>query len=340
MGLFSKLFSSITTNTKEIVSEQTKINNVFDNDIPALQGDYAKTIFLWAHNKASAIRNDDEYVRYFLYECGIRNPSAYHKELINEGYFQNASTEDILSNLKVSELKEILSSLGQSGTGKKEVLIERVLQNADETFIKKFCSEELYVLSQKGEDFLIRNNDYVLIHKHKDWGIDWKDYDSRRKPGYSFYDIVWGILNERVLKETYNFGRNAYLNMYQLLKEEGKKENAIEMLLRVLYIDLSGTLGMDCYKLYKDGIYTQKELIEYFNVAIMLAPGIINAVSDYKDIYNDNVVERVYEHKLPVVICNKKLFLDIVHSLLEGTYDEETTTEKVKKAYIKFVKTL
>lgn len=340
MGLFSKLFSSVTANTKEVVSEKPKINNAFDSDIPTLQGDYAKTIFLWAHNKASAIKKDDEYVRYFLYECGIRNPSAYHKELINEGYFEKASTATILNSLKVSELKEILSSLGQSGKGKKEVLIERVLQNTDESFIKKFCPEKLYVLSPKGEDFLIRNNDYVLIHKHKDWGIDWKDYDSRRKPGYSFYDIVWGILNERVLKETYNFGRNAYLNMYQLLKEEGKKENAIEMLLRVLYIDLSGTLGMDCYKLYKYGIYTQNELIEYFNIAIMLAPGIINAVLDYKDIYNDNVVERVYEHKLPVVICNKKLFLDIVHSLLEGTYDEESTTGKLKKEYIKFVKTL
>ena len=340
MGIFSKIFSSITANTKEVVSEKPIINNAFDADIPTLQGDYAKTIFLWAHNKASAVKKNDEYVRYFLYECGIRNPSAYHKELINDGYFEKASTATVLNSLKVSELKELLSSIGQSGTGKKEVLIERVLQNADENLIKTFYPVELYSLSKKGEEFLTQNNDYVLIHKHKDWGIDWKDYDSRRKPGYSFYDIVWGILNERVLKETYNFGRNAYHCMYQLLKEEGKRENAIEMLLRVLYIDLSGTLGMDCYKLYKDGIYTQKELIEYFNAAIMLAPGITNAVSDYKDVYNDNIVECVYEHKLPVLICDKKLFLDIVHSLLEGTYDEEIATEKVKKEYIKFVKSL
>ena len=340
MGLFSKLFSSITTNTKETISETPKINNAFDPDIPPLQGQYAKTIFLWAHDKASAIKKSDEYARYFLYECGIRNPSAYHNELINEGYFEKASTRAILSNLKVSELKEILSSHGLPSTGKKETLIERVIENVDECVIKKLSSVELYVLSKKGEEFLTQNNDYVLIHKHKDWGIDWKDYDSRRKPGYSFYDIVWGILNERVLKENHNFGRNAYLNMYQLLKEEGKRENAIEMLLRVIYIDLSGTLGMNCYKLYKDGIYTQKELIEYFNVAIMLAPGLINDVLDYKDVYNDNIVEHVFEHELPVQICDKKLFLDIVHSIFEGTYDEETATEKVKKAYIKFVKTL
>lgn len=50
--------------------------------------------------------------------------------------------------------------------------------------------------------------------------------------------------------------------MYQLLAEEGKRERAIEMLLRVLYIDLSGVFGMDCYKMYREGLYTKKDLTE------------------------------------------------------------------------------
>jgi len=42
-----------------------------ESEIPPLQGDYAKTVFLWAFSKPSPIRKADDYAAYFLYECGI-----------------------------------------------------------------------------------------------------------------------------------------------------------------------------------------------------------------------------------------------------------------------------
>ena len=128
--------------------------------------------------------------------------------------------------------------------------------------------------------------------------------------------------------------------MYQLLAEEGKRERAVEMLLRVLYIDLSGVCGMSCYKMYKDGFYTQKELLDYFNVAIMLAPGIINPILEYKDVYSDDIVDHLYEQKLPVQICDKSLFLSIIHSILDGSYSEESVEKQLKTVYNHFVKSL
>lgn len=220
------------------------------------------------------------------------------------------------------------------------MLIERIIQNADESSLATLCPEELYVLSEIGRAFLEEHYDYVMVHKHKNWGIDWKEYDANRRPGYSFYDTVWGILNKRVIADKHNFGRGEYLFMYQLLAEEGKRERAIEMLLRVLYIDLSGIFGIDCYKMYREGFYTKKDLIEYFNVAIMLAPGIINPISEYKDVYTDEIIERLYEQKLPVQICDKKLFQKIVHSVLTGTYDEALIEAELKSAYNKFIKQL
>ncbi len=343
MGFLSKLFSKKETEPSATVkvTVTTKENNEsYNPDIPPFQGDYAKTIFLWAHEKASAVHNNDDYARYFLYECGITNPSVYHLELIRTGYFEKAPTSAILNSLKVSDLKQFLSSIGQVSTGKKDVLIERIIQNADESSLAALCSEDLYVLSEIGRAFLDEHYDYVMVHKHKNWGIDWKEYDARHRPGYSFYDTVWGILNNRVIADKRNFGRGEYLFMYQLLAEEGKRERAIEMLLRVLYIDLSGIFGIDCYKMYRDGFYTKKDLIEYFNVAIMLAPGIINPISDYKDVYTDEIIERLYEQKLPVQICDKKLFRKIVHSVLDGTYDESSIESELKSEYNKFVKQL
>ena len=343
MGFLSKLFSKKETssNVAVKVTVTTKVNNEpYNPDVPPLQGEYAKTIFLWAHEKASPVRKNDEYARYFLYECGVKNPSSYHKELIADGYFENAPIAAILSSLKVTDLKQFLTSIGQVSTGKKDILIERIIQNADESTLNRLCPDELYVLSEKGKAFLEEHNEYVLVHKHKNWGIDWKEYDANRRPGYSFYDTIWGILNKRVILDKQNFGRNEYLCMYQLLAEEGKRERAVEMLLRVLYIDLSGVCGMSCYKMYKDGFYTQKELLDYFNVAIMLAPGIINPILEYKDVYSDDIVDHLYEQKLPVQICDKSLFLSIIHSILDGSYSEESVEKQLKTVYNHFVKSL
>ena len=48
-----------------------------------------------------------------------------------------ASVEQMLSSLKISELKEILGALGQSTTGKKDALVWRVANNADEALIER-----------------------------------------------------------------------------------------------------------------------------------------------------------------------------------------------------------
>ena len=44
-------------------------------EIPPLQRDYAKAVFLWAFSKPQPIRDDGYYASYFLYECGIRGIS-------------------------------------------------------------------------------------------------------------------------------------------------------------------------------------------------------------------------------------------------------------------------
>lgn len=90
--------------------------------------------------------------------------------------------------------------LGQSTTGKKDALVWRVANNADDSLIARYCSEKLYMLSETGQVFLREHNDYVMIHKHKNWGIGWKEYDSHKIPGRDYYDTMWGIFNEQLAK--------------------------------------------------------------------------------------------------------------------------------------------
>ena len=120
-------------------------------DIPPFQRDYAKAIFLWANSKAAPVKDSDGYARYFLYECGIRDAAKYHRALIAEGYFEEASVEQTLNSLKVTELKEILAAIEESTTGKKDALIWRVANNAAPS-----------VIAQRNSTRFLRRGKYFL----------------------------------------------------------------------------------------------------------------------------------------------------------------------------------
>lgn len=341
MSLFSNLFKKdekiITVDSNSKVDSCQEQNG---SDIPVFQGDYAKTIFLWAHNKVSPLKKKEEYARYFLYECGIRDATAYHKGLITQGYFQEASNAEKLQSLTLIDLKKILANLGKPQSGKKDILIERIIENIQQNDLEKYFPEKLYILAENGKKFLEEHNDYVLIHTHKTWDIDWREYDLKHKDGFSFYDTVWGIFNERLLQDNHHFGRNIYLMMYQLLEEEQRQIRALEMLLKVFYLDFSGVEGLNYFKLYKEGIYSKKQLYDSFDVSIMIAPGLVSSIKNYKNVYEDKLVEKLYEWELPIRICDKKLFIGIIHSIFDGTYDEEFALENLRKAYKKFVEKL
>lgn len=340
MGLLSKLFGKKDSSPKASITFTASVNTNQQPDIPPFQGDYAKTIFLWAHQKASPVRSFEEYARYFIYECGIKNPVAYHHELIKQGLLVSAPIKTSLGAMKVAELKQILTEIGQSTTGKKDALIERVLLNADSSILEKHCPQKLYIPSEEANAFLQAHQNYVLVHTHKsNWGIDWHEFDANYKPGMSFYDVAWGIFNKRII-DSHNFGRNEYFNMYQLLMEEGKKDRAIKMLLQVFYLDLSGACDHGGIRLYKEGVYTKKDLIEHYDIAIMFAPGIITRIAELKDEYDDNIIDWLYDHKLPIQACSKLMFRKIVQSIFDGTFDEETANEQLKRAYAKVINSL
>lgn len=344
MGLFSKLFgigsnesSRVEQNVKIAAPVKVETYEKYEPDIPSVQGDYAKAIFLWAHKRACPIKKSSEYQRYLLYECGIRDANAYHRELLQQGYFEEASNKTILESLKVTELKQILSELGQSVTGKKETLIERILAFGDEAIIKRASGVTLYSLTEKAIQFLEDKEAYVRIHQHGRWGINWKEYDARYKEGMTFNDVVWGIFNERILKDTHNYGRNEYYNMYELLEEENRREQALYTLMRVLYLDLSGIGILDSIKLFQGGVYAKKDLKELFSIAIMLAPGVINPIANYRDVYSDAMVDKLYEQKLPIQICTKSKFCSIIQSIFDDTYDEAKIHSDLRKSYCEFI---
>lgn len=353
MGLLAKLFRNKSEkNTLEKTEQYIKSNNsenepivrITNNmnqqpDIPQFQGDYAKTIFLYATSKSSPVKADSDYVKYLLYECGIREPARYHRQMIEEGYLQASTIEDMVTALKMDILKEILKQLGLPVSGKKAELVERIMNANNEEIIHEYCRIQTYAISEKGKQFLQDHDAYLMLHRNKNWGISWKEYDQCRREGYGFYDTIWGILNKRVVNEpTMGLMRCDYYNMYEVLYQEGKRKNALEMLLRVIYIDFSGVCGMEFWDLYTSGVYSKKEILDTYDVAVMIAPGLINSLDQYKDIFDPSIVDHIYEFKLPFCCCDQKLFLSIISSIMNETYDEEAVNNKLKAAYRKCLK--
>lgn len=341
MGLFDKLLGKKQEPVLKVsVTETLNRGAGFSSDeIPPLQGDYAKTVFLFANSKPSAVKKDDGYQRYLIYECGIRQPTDYHRSLIKDGYFVESDLQSLIAALKVPELKDTLLQLGETTTGKKDTLIQRILDNGNETIIRQHCLQGTYMLSDKGAAFLADHDDYVKFHQHKNWGITWQEYDSAHRPGRSFYDTVWGIFNAHLLKSN-RIERNTYLFMAELLIEAGNRPHAIEVLLQVLYLDVSGSCNYDYLKMYRDGAFDKKDARSSFETAIMIAPWVQESIVVYKDVYTDDLIPHIYQWKLPIQVCSEQLFRKIVHSIMDGTYCEETTMASLKRTYYAYIDTL
>lgn len=308
--------------------------------------DYVKTIFLYA-NSNSEIKSNTDYVGYLTYECGLLNPQKYHKELIKQGYYRLANIGEILNTYKVDELKNILKNSNLKVTGKKSELIDRIREKVSEEVINKIkLNKRIYVLSEKGQKFLENNKDYIKIHTHSSWQITIEDYLKTKKQSnsyLSFNDLAWRIFNSRTIeyskKKQYGLVRNNFYNMYQLLKEEGRNERALEMLIRVIIYDLSGVSTVELIELYKQGIYNKKQLLNSYS-DIFLAPGIIKTISDLEYFYTEKLARNVYKKVfLPINFCSENLLVEFMNDLYNNTaFNCDKYVDKVNLERINYLR--
>lgn len=143
---------------------------------------YAKTVFLNALSDMSPVKKPENYQHYLKYECGIDDPVAYHKQMIDEGYLVRPSYAQILKSKKVTELKEILSNMGLVKSGTKDVLIKRIIESSSDQQIDNVMADcNGYALSEKGIQFLEENDDYLKLHRSKEYSIGVNEYEYNKK---------------------------------------------------------------------------------------------------------------------------------------------------------------
>lgn len=334
---YSALLSDVsdTDNTSYSKTDAKATNTL----VKPVNGDYSQTAFLWSvGRKAMPIRKRDEYPSFLFYDCGIQNAPKYHQKMVDEGFLQPASAADYLSTLKVGEIKEILQKNGLVSSGKKADLIQRATEHIPMSVLQSYFPEKNYVLSDKGTTYLNEHDDYVKLRIHSSWQISVSEFDSARAkaPNAKFNDICWGIFNQQISKCGVDFypQRNIYYNMYLLLQEEGRNADALMALLRVLYLDASGT-NNPYIESYKKKWLSKLEFYERLDSELAIAPGIVKEIGNYQDVFSVEMIDKLYRWTLPIQMCPKALFEKTVRDIIDGTYDEIVFKQKMITEYKK-----
>ena len=61
----------------------------------------------------------------------------------------------------------------------------------------------------------------------------------------------------------------------------------------------------------------------------------MKSIGDMEEYYSEDMVNRLYEHKTIIQPCSLKLFSEIVHSIIEGSFDEDYYKKRIVMDYKK-----
>ena len=294
-------------NQQKVDTTKVKIPTI--NDKEKLTEEYIIVGFLsWAKYGYEIYENIEQYPRWTSYKLHLDNPKLKHQELVKNGYLIPASTEFTLGKCKVSQLKEILNDHNLNANGKKDDLIERIVNNVDIYSIKL---PKYYVLSAKGESFLKDHEDLVSVYYNK-YDISEYEYITTKATMTDYCkvnDVFWRIFQIRYdnyfKSQDWGLLRNVECNRAIFLQEEKKYKDALYHFILVTYYDLSGC--------------GNNNRIESKENAVA-APSILNNIHELGEYYDEIMIDRCYKNYLPHHYLNKEVFRTYIKKIIKNDY--------------------
>lgn len=195
------------------------------------KSEYALIEILSCFSKGA--RGFDNFSPTLLSNLEITNIQSYLKKLADKKYLTRANlTETLTASYTVKDLKIIADSLGIKKSGKKFELIQRIEEELSSQQIEQILKDnEFYVISDKGKEKLIGNEDYIPLHRYL-YLVSLAEFNDSRIPEggrhpRNFYDNMFQILSNRKFFFEYhgNFEDTglAALELGNLMLEEYKK---------------------------------------------------------------------------------------------------------------------
>jgi len=264
----------------------------------------------WA-NGQTIPKDNDGYPRKMSYLYDIPQPLKKHRQMIQTGFLVHSTLAASLEKLRAQELKDILTQNGKPTSGKKALLIQRILESVDVTSLN---IPDVYILSQKGVEFLEKYKYYLNLDRHlTDGEITIPEFDTIKsaQPYLSQMDVIWKNLQQRDLvyfkKKNYGSLRNNELSRYRILMEENRINDAAYHLLIVFYYDLSGMGNNGTICNFED---------------LSIAPGLIESLKEVKKFINSKTIHRIYDEVyVPFRYFEEGIFIQIISDILNDKVD-------------------
>lgn len=298
---------------------------------PSKQGLYPHEILMLEYAPHFKTVNNS-FQSFWYYQYSVAEPQAVLDSLYERGFIEVGDLRSALDKLKLTEIKEELKQLNQKVTGKKNELIDRLMEMADINSLNEKYSERYYVLTAKGEQELKENQYVSYLHRNKVMSV-WEMNRRIAETHKPYRDILWGFFNEQSTFHfsKFNFGlyRNTRLDMYKFLMEEDKPKTAFHMLCEVLAVDLSGLHNNEdsMFEYEKEDTAFYLSLYErrlerffpYEETSLIIPPGLIGYYKEMQSIlglddneYKEAVLEEIKKVTLPRSIFTADECADIL----------------------------
>lgn len=197
------------------------------------------------------------------FECDYKiNPQKHRNMLINLGLLSYQKSHASLQKLKVPQLKDILHKHNLPISGKKDVLIQCIMDNFND--LENDIPQSL-CLTEAGQKVIDEN--HLLIRAHQDQFIDVVKFFRllHYNPNSTYEQLKEALLREDIathLREM-NFGlvRNAHHGLAEMYDSMEQYPKAMRHYLEVILLDCSG-LG-NSYSFIKKPIYEDCSINSY-----------------------------------------------------------------------------
>ncbi len=153
-------------------------------------------------------------------------------------------------------------------------------------------------------------------------------------------DAMYDSLKEELKSANYRDSRRIYFQLSQLLLGQGKRSDALEMLLRVFYLEVSGVELAPEIEACRQGQVTKDVLANAFTQGVALNQQVIEGLKEFPDVYDSEMIDLLYTWKLPVQICDKEQFKVMVEEAVHNNFDFDSALEALTFSYLRYVENL
>lgn len=339
-NLFSKKESQITSNhhsvgnsiNEEVVlaTEKLELNRIIND------GDLSPEEILMLALTSEMDTSKNSFPGYWQYSYNV-NPQILFTKLIGRGFYtKEKSLLVTLERKTVEELKGILRKYNLKVSGKKQVLIERILEELNDEQLNSIELIEVYKINDKAQEILNTNDHILFFHNYSMEISIYEAHDFKNKnPHYSPVEIarhLIGIKSERhVTNGDWGLYRSSRLSLAEIEMKNQNLEKALVLIFEVCYLDLSGlwnNFNLDYLYIYEQNFFP------YENSTQKIAPGVVNYIKRLKVKLglSDTDLKQMYlksmdKYQLPFHLFTKDESADIL--IAEINFDEA----KLKNIY-------